>query len=383
MIYFDNAATGGRKPDSVVQAVKASIEGICANPGRSGHALSVTLAERIYECRKLLCAFFGGEDAERVILTKNCTEALCCAIFGTVLGAKNKGTCGKKPHIITTAAEHNSVLRPLFALERAGEISLTVVPLQSGEVRPEAIAAAVQKNTLAAVFTLASNVTGTAIDAAKVRALLPAHVYTVCDGAQACGHIPLDMQKAGIDALAVAGHKGMHGIQGSGALVFSRRLELAPLLYGGTGSESANPDMPAFYPDRLEAGTISFPAAASLTEGALYLMPRLGEVGARITALTEQLLCGLQSIAGIRTYSKPNPFGIVAFACDAVSSEFFAQALSDGYEIAVRGGLHCAPLMHRGLGTFETGLVRASLSEFNTETEVKTFLEAAEEIACG
>ncbi len=375
MIYFDNAATGGRKPDSVVQAVKASIEGVCANPGRSGHALSVTLAERVYECRKLLCAFFGGEDAERVILTKNCTEA--------VRGAKNKGTYSEKPHIITTAAEHNSVLRPLFALERAGEISLTVVPLQSGEVRPEAIAAAVQKNTLAAVFTLASNVTGTAIDAAKVRALLPAHVYTVCDGAQACGHIPLDMQKAGIDALAVAGHKGMHGIQGSGALVFSRRLELAPLLYGGTGSESANPDMPAFYPDRLEAGTISFPAAASLTEGVLYLMPRLGEVGARIAALTEQLLCGLQNINGVRTYSKPNPFGIVAFACDAVSSEFFAQALSDGYEIAVRGGLHCAPLMHRGLGTFETGLVRASLSEFNTETEVKTFLEAVREIACG
>ena len=186
-----------------------------------------------------------------------------------------------------------------------------------------------------------------------------------------------------IDALAVAGHKGMCGIQGSGALLLSERFSPPPLLYGGTGSESANPDMPAFYPDRLEAGTISFPAAASLTEGALYLMPRLGEVGARIAALTEQLLCGLQSIAGIRTYSKPNPYGIVAFACDAVSSEFFAQALSDGYEIAVRGGLHCAPLMHRGLGTFETGLVRASLSEFNTETEVKTFLEAVREIACG
>ena len=383
LIYFDNAATGGRKPDSVIEAVKASIEGICGNPGRSGHALSVNLAQRIYECRKLLCSFFGSEDPERVILTKNCTEALCCAIFGMVRGAKNAATYSKKPHIITTAAEHNSVLRPLFFLQREGEIELTIVQPVCGRVAPEAIAAEVRPNTLAAVFTLASNVNGEGIDPARVRALLPERVYTVCDGAQACGHIPIDMKGAGIDALAAAGHKGLHGIQGSGALLFSERLALAPLLYGGTGSESALPDMPAFYPDRPEAGTLSCPAAASLTEGVLYLTTRLQSIGPQLTQMTDVLLKGLQEIADIRVYSRPNPFGIVAFSCEKISSELFAQALSDGYGIAVRGGLHCAPLMHRALGTFDVGLVRASLSEFNTEKEIQTFLSAVREIACG
>lgn len=381
MIYFDNAATGGRKPDSVIQAVKASVEGLCGNPGRSGHSLSVALAEQIYRCRKLLCAFFDSEDAERVILTKNCTEALNLAIFGMVSDFKTKHPSAIKPHIVSTVAEHNSVLRPLFFLERENLISLTLVPLQNGKILPENIAKSVRQDTLAVVFTLASNVTGTGIDPEKVRALLPEHVFSVCDGAQACGHIPIDMKKAGIDALAVAGHKGMHGIQGSGALLFSKRLNLAPFMYGGTGSESANPSMPSFYPDRLEAGTLSCPAAASLTEGTLYLIPRLKENARKIKDMTSYLIDGLQNIDNIRTYSQPNPFGIVAFSCKTLSSEFFAQALSDDYHIAVRGGLHCAPRMHEALGSFESGLVRVSLSEFNTENELKTFLSAAQQIA--
>ena len=250
MIYFDNAATGGRKPSGVLRAVQASLAGICGNPGRSGHALSVALAGQVYECRENLRRFFGAESAERVILTKNCTEALNIAIFGLI----NAQTYAKKPHIVSTVAEHNSVLRPLFFLERQGKIELTLAPLTDGKVLPESIAGAVKENTLACVFTLASNVTGAAIDPAAVRALLPARVYTVCDGAQACGHIPVDMRAAGIDALCLAGHKGMHGIQGSGALLFSERLELAPYMFGGTGSESFNPAMPDFYPDKLEAG---------------------------------------------------------------------------------------------------------------------------------
>ena len=236
MIYFDNAATGGRKPSGVLRAVQASLAGICGNPGRSGHALSVALAGQVYECRENLRRFFCADSAERVILTKNCTEALNIAIFGLI----NAQTYAEKPHIVSTVAEHNSVLRPLFFLERQGKIELTLAPLTDGKVLPESIAGAVKENTLACVFTLASNVTGAAIDPAAVRALLPARVYTVCDGAQACGHIPVDMREAGIDALCLAGHKGMHGIQGSGALLFSERLELAPYMFGGTGSESFN-----------------------------------------------------------------------------------------------------------------------------------------------
>lgn len=377
MIYFDNAATGGRKPSGVLRAVQASLAGICGNPGRSGHVLSVALAGQVYECRENLRRFFGADSAERVILTKNCTEALNIAIFGLI----NAQTYAKKPHIVSTVAEHNSVLRPLFFLERQGKIELTLAPLTDGKVLPESIAGAVKENTLACVFTLASNVTGAAIDPAAVRALLPARVYTVCDGAQACGHIPVDMREAGIDALCLAGHKGMHGIQGSGALLFSERLELAPYMFGGTGSESFNPAMPDFYPDKLEAGTLSCPAAASLTEGVLYLETHMEEAAKKVYAMTEQLVEGLQKIKNVRAFSQPNPFGIAAFSCTKLQSEFFAQELSDDYRIAVRGGLHCAPKMHDALGSGRDGLVRASLSEFNSPAEVQTFLKAAREIA--
>ena len=377
MIYFDNAATGGRKPPSVLSTACEAVRSANANPGRSGHALSVTLAENLLNCRSLLSDFFGGYGYERTVFTKNCTEALNIAIFGAV-------PPGEKPHFITTVMEHNSVLRPLKALERAGRAELTILGLNGqGTVSAEAFAGAVKSNTRAAVFTLASNVTGAHIDPAAVRAALPENVLVLCDGAQACGHMPVDMRAQGIDALCVAGHKGMHGIAGSGALLFSERFDPAPFMYGGSGSESANPDMPSFYPDRLEAGTLNYPAAMSLMEGALYLKTHMADAAAYICELTRTLVGGLRQIPGIRVYSLPNPFGIVAFGCDSLQSEFFAQELSDRFDIAVRGGLHCAPLMHEALGSGSGGLVRASVSEFNTPHEAHMFLLAAEKIARG
>ncbi len=377
MIYFDNAATGGKKPPSVVSAACAAIRGACANPGRSGHKLSVALASNVLNCRRLLSDFFGAPSFERVILTKNCTEALNIALFGLA----NSFSDEHIPHIVTTEAEHNSVLRPLFALERNKKISLTVAKLNDRkEISPENIAAAVREDTAAVAVTLASNVTGTAADLAKIRKLIPERVLLICDGAQACGHVPLHMKNQGIDALAAAGHKGMHGIQGSGFLLLSDRFDPAPFLYGGTGSESMNPDMPDFYPDRLEGGTLSYPAAVSLFEGALYLKRTMDENAKYLKDLTAKLISGLSSIEGITAYSRPNPYGIAAFSSDKMQSEFFAQELSDDYDIAVRGGLHCAPLMHRALGTAEGGLVRASLSEFNTPHEVEKFLDAAKKI---
>lgn len=377
MIYFDNAATGGRKPPSVLSTACEAVRSANANPGRSGHALSVTLAENLLNCRSLLSDFFGGYGYERTVFTKNCTEALNIAIFGAV-------PPGEKPHFITTVMEHNSVLRPLKALERAGRAELTILGLNGqGMVSAEAFAGAVKSNTRAAVFTLASNVTGAHIDPAAVRAALPENVLVLCDGAQACGHMPVDMRAQGIDALCVAGHKGMHGIAGSGALLFSERFDPAPFMYGGSGSESANPDMPSFYPDRLEAGTLNYPAAMSLMEGALYLKTHMADAAAYICELTRTLVGGLRQIPGIRVYSLPNPFGIAAFGCDSLQSEFFAQELSDRFDIAVRGGLHCAPLMHEALGSGSGGLVRASVSEFNTPHEAHMFLLAAEKIARG
>lgn len=380
MIYFDNAATGGIKPDCVQRAVRACVEGICANPGRSGHAAALAQAENVLRARTLLARFFGCAEAERVIFTKNCTEALNMALFGAVR-ANAQMRSRALAHIVTTDAEHNSVLRPLFAMQRAGMISLTIVPPRGGRVHPEDIAAAVNRDTLLCAFTLASNVTGAAIDPAEVRRLLPERVLTVCDGAQACGHIPVDMGAAGIDALCVAGHKGMCGIQGAGALLLSSRFDPAPFAYGGTGSMSFDETMPAFFPDRLEAGTLSCPAIASLAEGVLFLQPRLAENAAHLTDLTEHLAEELRQVKGVRVYGEPNPFGILSFASETMQSELFAQALSDEYGIAVRGGLHCAPRMHKALGTAAEGLVRVSLSPFNTRAETDTFLAAVRALA--
>ena len=379
MIYFDNAATGGKKPHSVKESVCAAVNSLAANPGRSGHKLSLALAENILSCRKLLAEFFDVPSFDRVVFTKNCTEALNAAIFGLVNGIKDK-----IPHIVSTVMEHNSVLRPLFALERAGRITLTLTDLNEyGTVSAEDLAQNVQEDTAAVVFTLASNVTGAAIDAEKVCRLLPEKVIKICDGAQACGHIPVRLSEQGIDALAVAGHKGMHGIQGSGVLLFSERFDPSPLLYGGTGSESMNPDMPAFYPDRLEAGTLSYPAIISLAEGTLYLKRKMKDSANEIQRMTSELICGLKTIPGLNVYSAKNPFGIVSFSSDRLQSEFFAQELSDQFQIAVRGGLHCAPQMHRALGTENGGLVRVSISEFNTRREIALFLDAAQTIQRG
>lgn len=371
MIYFDNAATGGFKPDGVISATCAALK-TCANPGRSGHKLSLACAERVYEVRSALASFFNAPSPDRVIFTKNCTEALNIAIFGTI-GAGDK--------VVSTVAEHNSVLRPLHYLQSKGA-KVELAPLTSGgDIDVAALTEAARDGAKAVIVTLASNVTGTAPDITRIRSEIPPETLLICDGAQACGHQSVDITALGIDALAVAGHKGMLGIQGSGALVFSERFNPSPLTFGGTGSESMNLDMPDFYPDRLESGTLSYPAIISLGEGVLYLKSHMYENRDRTLYLTDMMLNGLNAIEGIELYSKPNHFGIVALAFEKMQSEMAAYRLSEEYSVCVRGGLHCAPLMHRALHS--EGLVRASLSAFNNEREVDYFLRAAEKLARG
>ena len=372
MIYFDNAATGGTKPDGVLRAVRAAIE-VCANAGRSGHSLSVACSERVYMARRLLCEFLGGYSCERIIFTKNCTEALNLAILGSLR---------RGDHVVSTVAEHNSVLRPLQCLKDNG-VNVSLAPLNKrGEVGVFALAAMVNARTKAVIITLASNVTGTAPDIKKLRLLIPPRTLLICDGAQACGHIAINMKESGIDALTVAGHKGMHGIQGGGALLFADRMEIPPVMYGGTGSESYNLHMPQFYPDRLESGTLNYPAITSLAEGVLYLKTHFNEDKDKLYYLTERLCNGLAETPLVKLYSRPNPFGITSFEVEGVTSEQVARRLSDEFAICVRAGLHCAPLMHRALNT-ACGLVRASLSAFNTEREVELFLCAVKKVVSG
>ena len=372
MIYFDNAATGGRKPDGVLTAVHSAVK-VCANPGRGAHKLSLSCASLVQDTRNALNLFFNGYGFDRVIFTKNCTEALNIALLGTLR---------KGDHVIVSCAEHNSVLRPLQHLKSLGIIEYDVCPLQ-GEVQngnaflnPKDIQKRIKPNTRLVAVTLASNVNGYIPHIEQISSILPANVLLLCDGAQAGGHIHIDMQQLGIDLLSLAGHKGLLGIQGSGALLFSERVFPQPILFGGTGSLSISLDMPDFYPDALEAGTLAFPAIISLLEGVRYLAQHEKHIQSRLLMLTAYLLNGLTRLNNYTVYSKANPCGIVAFCHKTLPSEFLSQTLSEKYDIAVRGGLHCAPLMHKALKTQENGLIRVSFSHFNSEREIDQLLTA-------
>lgn len=371
MIYLDNAATEGFKPASVQSAVLAAMR-VCANPGRSGHRLSLAQAEHVLACRNLLSELFGGYGYERTVFTRSCTEALNLAILGTV---------DEGDHVVATAFEHNSVLRPLEHLKKTKNVEYSIVPPdENGRLTADMVASFVTERTKLVCVTAASNVTGETPDLKAIRSRLPERVLLLVDGAQGAGHLPIRIKESGIDALAIAGHKGLHAIQGAAALLFSERMHIRPLLFGGTGSESYNPDMPDFYPDRLEAGTLSYPAICSLFEGALLVKARGKEDAQTLKKLTASLHSVLEAMPAFTAYSRPNPCGIVAFRHNKLSSEEVAGILSERFDIAVRGGLHCAPLAHKALGTFPDGLVRVSLSPFQTMREVNALVNALKRI---
>lgn len=374
MLYFDNAATGGRKPDEVLSAVSSSLR-VCANPGRSGHKLSLSCAKLVHDTRRALNTFFDGYGYDRVAFTKNCTEALNLAIFGVLK---------KGDHVVTTCMEHNSVLRPLEFLKKAGYIEYDVCPLTgeraSATLDYNAFSSLIRPNTRLAIVTTASNVNGAIPSLTKIKKSLPKRVLLLCDGAQGAGHFSIKMQETGIDLLTIAGHKGMLAIQGSGALLFSERVDPAPLFYGGTGSISLSLDMPDFYPDRLEAGTLNFPAVTSILEGARFLTIHGKEIENKLMQLSQYCINGLKNLPSYTVYSKANPCGIVAFSHAKFDAEQIAEKLSSQYGIAVRGGLHCAPLMHEALGSLDGGLVRASFSHDNAEKEIDCLIHALKDL---
>ena len=375
MIYFDNAATGGRKPETVLTALSSSVK-VCANAGRSGHKLSLSCAKLVYDTRETLNEFFDGYGADRVVFTKNCTEALNIALFGVLR---------QGDHVIASQMEHNSVLRPLEKMRKEGKIKYDLCPLRKKEngemnVDENALLSLLKPNTRLIAITSASNVTGAIPNLARIRKILPKNILFLCDGAQGAGHIEIKMKEAGIDLLTVAGHKGMFAIQGSGALLFSERVNPEPLLFGGTGSVSVSLEQPDFYPDALESGTLSFPAILSLLEGTRYLQFHQKEICKKLHALTEYLLDGLQDLDGYETFSIPNPCGIVAIRHNVLQSEQLAEILSRKYSIATRGGLHCAPTMHEALHTLDGGLLRISFSHYNTKNEIEFLLNALQKI---
>ena len=347
-----------------------------ANPGRAGHRLSLAAGRIIEICRQHIAEMLGEADASRVAFAQNTTDALNMAIHGAV----HTGD-----HVVSTLMEHNSVLRPLSELARSGIITLTLVPPDAdGRIHAQEIERALTARTRLVAMTHMSNVLGLEQDVAAVGAVCRRRgVLFLVDAAQTAGHVPLKPGKWGCTMLAMPGHKGLYGPQGTGVLLCGQDVPTRTLLEGGTGSLSEQQAMPDFLPDRLEAGTHNMPGIAGLLAGVRFVR----QLGPEAICAEERQLAalaaeGLRRIPGLRVYALPDlaaQTGVLSVVPEHLDAEALGNALAER-GIAVRAGLHCAPLAHRTAGTLDTGSVRISFSHWNTREEVHCLLAAIGEI---
>ena len=370
MIYLDNGATTNKKPNSVISAMLDGITKYSANPGHSGHNLSLKVANKIMETRQNIADFFGCTSPEHVIFTSGCTEALNLAILGY---AKPGG------HVIATVFDHNSTLRPLFYLKDKGIIELTVIsPKNSEKITLQDIQNEVQNNTYMIVNTHISNVDGAKTDIEEIgKYCAKENIIYLVDAAQSAGHRKIDMQKFNINLLAIAGHKGLFASQGVGALLINCNELPKPIKFGGTGTDSISVVQPTDPPEGFESGTIATPNILSLNAGINFCKDNFKKIESKIEFLTEYLLEKLRCIENIKIYtSKNNLNGVVAFNIADIDSSEISTYLNEKYNIYVRSGLHCAPLKHKFLKTENQGVVRVSLSYFNTKNEIDKLIFA-------
>jgi len=380
IIYFDNAATSWPKPDAMLAAMADFNRRIGANPGRSGHRLSVEAARVVYGARERLARLFNAPDELRVLLTANVTEALNLALAGLLRPGM---------HAVTSSMEHNSVMRPLRALQRSG-VELSVVPCSpAGELDPDDVKRAIKANTRLIALNHASNVVGTRLPLREAGIIAREHgVLLLADCAQTAGAYPLDIRADPIDLLAFTGHKGLYGPMGTGGLVLGERVditELHPLKRGGTGSNSEEEEQPDFSPDKYESGTANAIGLAGLSASLDWLAEKGVEaIQTHERELADRLIKGLEEIEGTRVYgthdaARQSP--VVSFTIDGLDNGRVGQWLDERYGVLCRVGLHCAPAAHRTLGTFPDGTVRFGLGIFNTAEQVDTALGAVREIA--
>lgn len=344
MIYLDNGATSFHKPAAVRQAVLSAMLR-CANPGRGGYSAAMNAAETVYSCRETAAALFDCEP-EQVVFTSNCTHGLNIAIRSLV-----------KPggRVIVSGFEHNAVTRPLHAL--GVQRGVAGRKLFDWDDTLEQFDKALRDGADAAVFTHVSNVFGYILPVEKMAALCRQHgIPFVIDAAQSAGSLPVGLQKLQADFIAMPGHKGLLGPQGTGLLLCGRQPE--PLMEGGTGSDSVNQNMPDYLPDRLEAGTLNVPGIAGLDAGLRYLRRTgLQTILKREQQAAKRCAKDLEKM-GVRVFCGDHQAGTVSFVPD-MDCETLAEKLAKR-GIAVRAGLHCAPLAHESAGTLETGTVRIS-----------------------
>lgn len=377
MIYMDNGATSWPKPPEMLDAMTEAIRSYCANPGRAGHAAAARTAREIYRTRTAAASLFNIEDPAQIIFTKNCTEAINIAL---------KGILREGDHVITSSMEHNSVLRPLCQLESRG-VSTTIIRCdRQGRINLQDIRAAVRVNTRMIVLTAASNVTGTRMPIEETgRIALRNGILFMVDGAQGAGHMDLDVRKNHIDLLAVPGHKGLMGPQGTGFLYVKKGLELVPLLEGGTGTKSKELGQPQNFPEGFEAGTLNAPGIIGLG-ASIRVIDRIGiqAIQAHEEKLMQKLQHDLEAIRGVTVYGPEDPrdrASIIAINIDGIDCETAASILDERFGIAVRAGFHCSGLAHDTIGTGKIGCIRLCPGLYTAERDIGTVADAVAEIA--
>ena len=385
MIYFDNAATSWPKPPAVAEAMTHFIKEVGANPGRAAHRQAVESGRIVYGAREAVCELFHAPDPLRLVWCKNVTEALNLVLCGML----HPGD-----HVVTSSMEHNSMMRPLRALEGPGQssegVEVTVAGCSpQGMLDPASVEAAIRPNTRLVALNHASNVVGTLLPVAEVGALCRERgLLLLVDAAQTGGAYPLDMQADQIDLLGFTGHKSLGGPMGTGGLIVGERVdetELNPLIRGGTGSRSEHELQPDFLPDMCESGTPNVVGLAGLEAGVRWVLERgVGAIRAHEVALTRTLIDELRSIPGVTVYGTLDAelqTATVSFTAAGMATSEMGLRLDDEYGIMCRVGLHCAPAAHKTIGTFPGGTVRFGLSGFNTMDEVDTALAAVEALA--
>ena len=376
MIYLDSSATSFLKPPQVAEAVFRSFNTI-GNAGRGAHAPTLNASRLIYDTREKLAALFGTPDPSRIAFTCNATEALNIAIHGAIHPGE---------HVITTACEHNSVLRPLYLKEKEGT-ELTIIPAdKKGRIRYDLLESSVKSNTSAIVLTHASNLSGNVTDLAFVSNFAKKHgLLPIVDASQTAGSLPINVVKMGIDILCFTGHKGLFGPQGTGGLYVREGLTLSPLKSGGSGIHSFDRQHPTDMPTALEAGTLNGHGIAGLNAGLDYILSTgVKNIHAKEISLARRFVNGISDISDLKLYGDidaPLRTPIISLNIGNMSSASVSDILWEDYEICVRAGAHCAPLMHKTFGTEKQGAVRFSFSCFNTEAEIDTAIQAMHEIA--
>lgn len=371
-IYLDNAATSYPKPESVYQAVLYAMREVGASPGRGGYRSSIEASRILLQTREAIASLFSIPDSSRIIFTHSATEALNIALRSTLAAGE---------HLITTSMEHNSLLRPLFAMSRHGVEVTTVQADRSGMVDPYEIRRAVRPETKMIAMAHISNVSGSIQPIAAIADIAKeASALFLLDAAQSAGNEAIDVIKSGIDLLAVPGHKGLFGPQGTGFLYVSPKVSLKPFLYGGTGGGSSFEDQPSTIPDGFEAGTHNLPGIAGLKAGVEFIL----ETGVSVIAEKERIFIShlLEKLADIPqlkifgTSELSLRGGLVSFNIAGTDPAALAFMLDHRFDIALRSGLHCAPAAHRTLGTFPEGTVRVSPGWFTKIEEIAIFCDA-------